>query len=297
MKYFWFGHEEILVKRPTDKQWNVFEPNKQTDNYDEPGWLPVRQVKNGNKFYFDNFSEKVGLSNDRDIQIITTDLLEEMLKLAETTKAVFFMPPNQMSYIKDVVKDMTVAPLAIMPELCLLDPDAQELVHKLNDNTTENYYVTDWSNPTRVISRSSDKKLIEPVKNVPAPVLMPASALINHKPEILGRFTADKKLEFYEAELTLPQQAKQGRIEPGIGLVWVWGWGKKLWQWALPYTTVNIIDAQSVFKLIQEDNLKLRLKIQEKEKKKSIDSLSFDLAAPVIEWVSKTAREWEDDNV
>lgn len=282
MKYFWFGRKYVLTKTPDDKEWKVLTEHQ--DN-DEDIWIPVRDIENGT-FWFDNFSEQVGLSKDCCIQKITAELFDEMLEIAQTKRSIFFMPPNQMAHIGNILNRMKYPPLAAIPEMCLLDnPSKAEIVHKENILTSENYYVPNWNEPNNVniIDSSLENNINFSQEKVPTPVLMPATALATNETIILGHYTESKKLVFYETELVVSQLLKKGNREVGVGLVWVWGRGKKLWQWALPYTQINKINQEKIILTQSDTSFDLHI-----NGKKHLPPLT--LTPPVIDWhLSKKA--------
>lgn len=281
MKYFWFGHKDILIKAPDDKTWEVLtEYQDAEDNY-EDGWVPKRKIEN-RMFWFDNFSERVGLSEDSSIQGIMAELLDEMLEVANTEESIFFMPPNQVVHIGNILMGMTNPPLAVIPEICLLNPDAIEVLQKGN-MPSENYYVPNWDKPNNVIAPKLENNINFSQQVIPAPVLMPATALAAYETTILGHYSVDKKLVFYDAELEISQLSKQDNRKTGLGLVWVWGRGKKLWQWALPYTEISLPKDIISFTLSQKKkSFTLMLNIQESGKE--IKTTPLLLKEPVISW-------------
>lgn len=67
---------------------------------------------------------------------------------------------------------------------------------------------------------------------------MTAKAYAEARAEILSYYQAESGLGASTAILEAPQQFHQGAQPVGLGLVWAWGFGVRMWQWALKPTAL-----------------------------------------------------------
>lgn len=288
--YFLFGYDDMLIKQFNDKEWKILK-KKDRNNLLEV-WIPFRKLSNHdekNYYFFDSFSEIIGLSEDVEIQEISASILDEMLQFTQTEHAFFFLPPNQMAYISPVLELMKNPPISAFPEYSLLDTN-----HLVSPNYDENeIYIKDWNRANKGILRSLEN-MNTFNKEVIAPILMFYDIAHEEGKNIIGVYHQNKKLKLIDKRILLEIDTTELYENKFImGLIWVWGWGKHLWQWALPCIEIKNIDKRTKFLLTQDKNNSYQLKLENitDNTKQQSKQILLNLKPPIITWQSEETKK------
>lgn len=209
------GFEDIFVRYGGQYRWEML-------SQDDASWAASVVVHGGREF-LRSPGLKLGFNQ------LDSLVLSQLLELVGDN-AVLFAPPRQLHGLQLAAKNMDSPPSAIS-----LDSRLMVNVEPINmGHSKADFYVFNWNDPTLGIPRGiveSEQDFIFDV--CPLPVLMTTTAYVNQQVEILNYYQGDSGIGAASAELDFPQQSSQEARQVGFGLVWAWGFGVNMWQWAL----------------------------------------------------------------
>jgi hypothetical protein len=166
-------------------------------------------------------------------KLVLTQLLERV-----GNDAILFVPPRLARGLQCAAQDMALPPHAITLDSRLMgNVEAVAIGERCHDPETD-IYCFDWTNTNQGIFRQFTCELQLVFDRIHLPVLMTAKAYAEGRAEILSYYQGETGLGAATATLKTPQQFSQGARPLGFGLVWAWGFGVRMWQWALKPTAL-----------------------------------------------------------
>ncbi len=209
------GFEDIFVRYGGQSSWEML-------SQDEVSWS-ASVVVNGRREFLRSPGIKLGFSQ------LDCLVLSQLLELVGDN-AVLFAPPRQLHGLQLAAKDMDSPPSVICLDSRLMVN--VEPIQMANNNA--DFYVFNWNDPTLGIPREVVETEQEFIFDVcPLPVLMTTTAYVNKQVEILSYYQGDSGIGAASAVLDFPRQSSQETRQFGFGLVWAWGFGVNMWQYAL----------------------------------------------------------------
>ena len=211
------GYDDIYVRYPGESTWLVL-------SQDDAPWAARVSVFGGCEF-LRQAGQKLGL-NDSDIdKLVLNQLIESVGE-----NPVLFAPPRQLNGLQRAAEDLASPPYAItLDSRFLVNQKTISIQQRKRDTDV---YLFDWNNINQgFIRQFVDKQEI--FDGCPFPVLMTAKAYAEGRAEILSYYQGESGLGASTVILEAPHQFHQGAQTVGMGLVWAWGFGARMWQWAL----------------------------------------------------------------
>jgi hypothetical protein len=228
--WIWLGFEELYYRPVAQTEWQAL---RQTVNVEKGELAPSWAVKvpiAGGQVGLHHPGLRLGLSEDPGCQALFGYVLGRLIAQIGDFPIVF-APPVQLEGLVAIARRIKKHP----PRALVLDSvlfAGEESAQTGMLGAQDNAYVLDWSRPQQRVSRRFSAKCIprgEPAK----PVLMTVEAYVKGRGEVLSTCTDRPGIIPINAHLKVPLQPRHGRLPVGLGLVWAWGTGPMLWQWAL----------------------------------------------------------------
>lgn len=215
------GYDDIYVRHPGESTWVVL-------SQDDAPWA-ARVFVSGGWEFLRQPGQKLGL-NDSDTANELDKLVLNQLIDSVGENPVLFAPPRQLNGLQRAAEDLASPPYAITLDSRLLVNKKTLSIQQRRRET--DIYIFDWNNIKAGFIRQfvDEQQLFD---GCPFPVLMTAKAYAEGRAEIFSYYQGESGLGASTAILEAPQQFHQGAKPVGIGLVWAWGFGVRMWQWAL----------------------------------------------------------------
>jgi hypothetical protein len=222
--WIWLGFDEIYIRWPGQALW-------ETLSQDGLPWAARISLAGGEEF-LRRPGQKLGL-NDSDAarqldQLILKQLLEKIGQ-----PAIIFAPPRQAQGLQKAAQKLNNPPHAILLDSSLMVNQKTVSFRKQRRQPETNIYLFDWTKTNQGIIRQFIKNQDLYDETALFPVLMTVSAYTEGRAEILSQYQGEKSMSSATATLHCSQPAYKGARSIGLGLVWAWGFGVKMWQWAL----------------------------------------------------------------
>jgi len=221
------GYDDIYVCYPGQSTWKILFDEAD----DKVSWAAHVSISGGQEFLRQP-GQKLGLQDNDAGKQLDQFVLEQLFERVGD-QAILFAPPRQVKALQGALQDMATPPYAITLDSRLMSNIAPISIHDCRYDSETNIYLFDWNNTNQGIIRQfiKEQKLI--FDACPLPVLMTAKAYASGKAEILSYYQGESGLGASTATLQIPQPAYQDTRQLGLGLVWAWGFGVRMWQWAL----------------------------------------------------------------
>ena len=217
--WLWLGVDPVRVSYPPDRRWEPREP--------DDGWRIVLKDKSR---WLKQVGTRLGLGHHS----LDRMVLEELLGFFEDAAPPWiFAPPYQLNTLARMCDWLSGRICGLALDYRLL---AKPHVEATGEHCTEGAYITDWAQPKRNIPRVDMADAVLSVEHSCLPALFLADAFARGEQTPLATWLPDQGLPGLDIRWTAPTQSEQGRREVGIAMVWAWGLGAQMWQWALPPT-------------------------------------------------------------
>jgi len=225
LPWLWLGLPEVYVSLPTRRPWQRLD-QAAADAF--PCRLPA---DGGGDWTILGVSERLGLPGSQVLArfqgAVLARLLEATARLA-AGPAQLFAPPAQCRGLIALAQLMDPRPYGVVLDAVLL----ARLPAAPTPAPNADAYVLDWRAPGSRIGHGLQPHAW-PAGRLPGPALVSAAAYREGRLEPLSYFHGGALLPAQFALEPPTPEAAQGRRPPGLGLVWAWGSGQRLWQWAL----------------------------------------------------------------
>jgi len=218
LPWIWLGFDDIYVRKPGLSTWEIL-------SQDEVSWA-ARVSGSGGQEILRQPGQKLGW-HEAGLELDKVVLKQLLEYVGEP--AVLFAPPRQTQVLQRVAQEMDWPPQAISLDSRLMVNQETVSIRSRQRNSETDIYVFDWTRLAVIRQFFKDQPSL--FDACPFPVLMTAKAYVEGKMEILAYYQGG--LGASTAILEAPQQSHQERREVGLGLVWAWGFGLRMWQWAL----------------------------------------------------------------
>ena len=228
--WIWLGFEKIYLKESARSPWDFLKQRLDTADEFVPWSMTVTVA--GGEVRLHRCGERLGLGDDACLHELYESIVRALL--AELNDLpVLFAPPAQLVGLTQVLRRLKRRPRALIADSLLFSDQAIQPAAG-SGPTQEDAYIPDWRQPKqRIFRRFSPQQELRrgPLK----PVLLSVQDYIEGEPQVLSIYL-DKQQGMTPADivLTIPPLLQRGRRLTGMGLVWAWGVGPRLWQWALP---------------------------------------------------------------
>ena len=227
--WVWLGFEEIYLRQSAQSTWQPLQQSLGTAQESVP-WRMVVPVAGGERYLY-RCGERLGLSDDSRLQTlyswILTALLEELRE-----PPLLFAPPAQLAGLAAVVRPLAPRLRGLLCDSVLFPQQALPEVRVSSEQ--EDAYIPDWSQPQqRIVRRFYAAQELR--SGLLKPVLLSVQAYRESRTQEVLAYYLDDRQGVTPARIVLqaPPPLQQRQRPVGIGLVWAWGIGPRLWQWAL----------------------------------------------------------------
>ncbi len=215
------AYDDIYVRHPGESTWLVL-------SQDDAPWAGRVSVSGGRDFLRQP-GQKLGLNYSDTANELDKLVLNQLID-AVGDSPVLFAPPRQLNGLQGAAEDLASPPYAITLDSRLLVNKKTVPVQERRPET--DIYLFDWNNIKEgFIRQFVDEQ--EVFDSCPFPVLMTVKNYAEARREILSYYQGETGIGASTAILEAPKQFHQGAKPVGIGLVWAWGFGPRMWQWAL----------------------------------------------------------------
>ncbi|MEK8021412.1 MAG: hypothetical protein VSS75_031435 [Candidatus Parabeggiatoa sp.] len=227
--WIWLGFDEIYVRWPGQALWETLS---------EAGlpWAARISLSGGEEF-LRRPGQKLGLNDSEAARQLDQLILKQLLeKIGEP--AILFAPPRQAQGLRQAAQKLNNPPHAIILDSCLMVKQKTVSFREYRHHPESDIYLFDWTKTNQGIIRQFIKDQHLLYKTALFPVLMTVKAYTEGRAEILSHYQGKTGISAATATLHRSQQAYKGARPIGLGLVWAWGFGVKMWQWALKPTAL-----------------------------------------------------------
>ncbi len=225
--HLWLGFDDIYVRCPGQSSWETLAD----DTHEGLSWAARVPVAGGQEFLRQP-GQKLGLDDSETglqlNKLVLTQLLERV-----GDHAVLFVPPRLAYGLQRASQDTTLPPHSIILDSCLMDKVKPVAIGEHRYIPETDIYCFDWTNANQGVLRQFIREPQLVFDGIYLPVLMTTKAYAAGRTEILSYYQGESGLGAATVTLKAPRQFPQGARSVGFGLVWAWGFGVRMWQWAL----------------------------------------------------------------
>jgi len=225
--WVWLGFADIwLCEHPASGRW---QPMKDADH---GAWAPALAF-NGGSYRPANAGLRLGLGWRDEQHRLDAEILDALSAHLGQAPLVF-APPRQLAGLARLQTWLHRPAAGLLLDATLLqaDPAGAPAIE-----TGSEHYKTSWpANATR-LRRDPQRALPAPLASTlqaVRPALFEVSDYADGGHHPLARIQPNGRLPALTTELSERRQVRRGVRAPVLGLVWGWGHGPNLWQWALP---------------------------------------------------------------
>lgn len=234
--WLWLGFDDIYFKESADADWRVLDEYADLPDEAVPWSFKVGVAGGEKRLYL--CGQRLGLG-DVGLDELQGRILKALLKKVGD-RPVVFAPPVQLVGLARVMRQLEFRPRALICDSMLFAGQGAEQADTVDP---EDAYIPDWLVPRqRIVRRFPTARELRggPLK----PVLLTVQAYVNNQPLVLAYYLDDQEgITPATRTLKAPRQLQQGQQPVGVGLVWAWGFGPRLWQWALMPRLLPAFDA------------------------------------------------------
>lgn len=225
LPWLWLGLPEVYVSLPQRRDW---QPLDRVAGSAGPYRVPA---SGGGDWPILGISTRLGLPGSAalsDLQAaVLARILASVVRLAPGPVQMF-APPAQCRGLIALAQRVEPRPAGVVLDAVLLGrAPAVSAAH-----AAPTAYVLDWRTPRRQTPYGLDPRA-RPDGGLPTPALINAADFREGRLEPLSYFLQGALQPAHFALEPAGTQSAQGRRPPGLALVWAWGRGEVLWQWAL----------------------------------------------------------------
>ncbi|MGB0713478.1 MAG: hypothetical protein ACPGUC_07955 [Gammaproteobacteria bacterium] len=222
--WIWLGSDPIRVAQPGHRQWLPLLDSE------EEAWLPTVELADGRRL-LNQPGLRLGLGTRDDQKELDRRILRQLLTLIDQP-ALIFAPPHQLAALDALLPDPHAHEVGLAMDGWLLQPTPHAPTQPRQHG--KDYYVLDWNAPEQsTVERSLDN--VTTLGSAPADPILVQVANFNQGRGYTALSYAEPSFGMVpnEIELRAPIRSARGYGNLGLGLVWTWGFGNKMWQWAL----------------------------------------------------------------
>jgi hypothetical protein len=299
--WVWCGLPALYVSWPGDRQWRTWSADE-TDGADAARTLPPLRVPRagGGQWAISGIGPRLGLPASGPLEALQLAVLQALVQAlapAGAPRPWLFAPPAQCGGLSRLAARLREPPAGIALDAALLTPRSPGAwvsglatpsgAPVADPLPAQGGYVYDWRDPSHLTPHAFDPAA-RPEHRLPLPALLAADGLGAVRLEPLS-YLAGESLRPARYRLRCQPGAVQGRAALRFGLVWAWGRGPALWQWALPPVHWPRDSGSIELHLVSPDLCRLV----------GADGLSDEhrLLPPTLRWVPREAPRVEVDPI
>ena len=223
--WLWLGFELIYFSVPEERNWKPLLSECETP------WYPTLPSNEG-RTILRHPANRLGL--DTSINQLNRNIAKQIASRLNKRPITVFAPPNQLPGLIDIVKHNQSPIKQILTDYYLF-PHNTAIIHSQTKKTAieEDRYIPDWRNNTRCILRKVIETARPTAQAIIKPALLTVGAYKKENPVPISFYHGQSAVLPTTVQLTSPSQPSVGKREIRLGLIWAWGNGPRLWQWAL----------------------------------------------------------------